>query len=70
LAEAYALPVVVRHQNGAVFSHSKTNEMWTLLLEKAYAKLHGGYQQIETGYGIRYWGGPYDLVWYTKEVGS
>ena len=32
-----------------VFSISKTGELWPLVLEKAYAKLHGSYQQIEAG---------------------
>lgn len=32
-----------------VFSISKTGELWPLVLEKAYAKLHGSYQRIEAG---------------------
>lgn len=32
-----------------VFSLSKTGELWPLILEKAYAKLHGSYQRIEAG---------------------
>ena len=30
-------------------AHSKTNEMWISLLEKAMAKMHGRYECIEAG---------------------
>lgn len=32
-----------------VFSQNKTRDLWPLILEKAYAKLHGSYQRIEVG---------------------
>jgi len=32
-----------------VFSHGKGPELWVLLLEKAYAKIHGSYYNIENG---------------------
>lgn len=35
--------------NRPIFSHSRTNEIWLLLLEKAYAKMYGGYLNIEGG---------------------
>ena len=43
------LPKSMSQRSQAIFSRSKTGEMWPLLIEKAYAKLHGGYQQIEAG---------------------
>ena len=37
-------------ENGSLaFNTSKTNELWVVLLEKAWAKVHGGYLNIEAG---------------------
>lgn len=43
------LPKSLSQRSQAIFSRSKSGEMWPMLIEKAYAKLHGGYQQIEAG---------------------
>ena len=32
------------------FSKANGNELWVLILEKAFAKLHGSYERIEGGY--------------------
>tara|TARA_B110000285_G_C14814185_1_gene463402 strand:- start:210 stop:359 length:150 start_codon:yes stop_codon:yes gene_type:complete len=32
-----------------IFANSRNGDLWVLLLEKAWAKLHGSYMRIENG---------------------
>ena len=35
---------------GPCFSKANGNELWVLILEKCWAKLHGSYERIEAGF--------------------
>ena len=38
------------HYGEPVFSAANGNELWVLIMEKAWAKLHGSYERIEAGF--------------------
>ncbi|KAM3147402.1 hypothetical protein pb186bvf_000653 [Paramecium bursaria] len=38
-----------KEKGGPIFSSNNGDELWVLLIEKAYAKLYGGYQRIISG---------------------
>ncbi len=38
------------HNGKPCFSNANGNELWVILLEKAFAKLHGSYERIEAGF--------------------
>ena len=42
------IPCLPDH-NKPVFCQSKTSEVWPILMEKAWAKIHGGYLNVESG---------------------
>lgn len=37
-------------EGGPIFSRANGNELWVLLLEKAYAKIHGNYYTLRGGF--------------------
>lgn len=60
----------VREHGGKLlpaFSHSSAPELWVSLIEKAYAKIHGSYENIEGGFPEEtlrdLTGAPYELIW-------
>lgn len=38
------------HYGAPCFSKANGNELWVIILEKAWAKLHGSYERIEAGF--------------------
>ena len=53
---------------GPIFTRGNGNELWVMLIEKAYAKLHGSYKDLENGYNtwalVDLTGCPFDVLAY------
>jgi hypothetical protein len=63
------------HFNGGpMFANNKGDELWAILLEKAYAKIHGSYNQIVAGFNCHgmmdLTGCPTQSFWFPEERNS
>lgn len=73
----FETPVVVddfvpSKRGKAVFSTTKQQELWVILLEKGWAKLHGTYSRMEAGLPsfacIHLLGTPSDSFWHRDDA--
>lgn len=60
---------------GPIYSHAHGNELWVLLIEKAFAKLHGSYAMLRSGFTYEAFldltGAPYrDIRFFDVDVKS
>lgn len=58
--------------SGPCFAHANGNELWVIMLEKAYAAIHGSYAKIVSGIGSEAMrdltGAPSDVLHVSKET--